>query len=647
MQFSFLFISDYFLSLEGKTLDSSYRGGVVCIAGEVIMKRKITGALLAVFLIISAVSCRNYVYIPYPVVDGSGDEVNPETAYQQTFSKVSWGNVVKQAIAQAGEGMVNGMSSTLTEAGSASQMIMRAATPLSTTTANLILSIAFEGYVDEVSGVIISTGSVSFSMNAEKENTDSQTRYKTEGYMMTSSGLTLESGGVTAEVAVAGMTDSKASMTVTVSESVAAGEPISSAVATNVSLSISMATGSVTVNGEVYDVEEIAPDMPSEPDATIGSEERPFEICSDDDMKELAALLAESTDAVHASLLADIVVTLPSSDEAFFTVKEGQELILSLNGHAIEPEGDNSTTKLYLIADYGKLTINGDGGRLGGHWKTNSIPRGIAIYDGAEAKLYNLRLFTFSTAGGSSLFVPAGGTLSIDDVTINSTQYTIGTAEGSSATISNSRLVNITSNSLSTGWPYAVSSSGNTTIGGTEVYGVQGGIAIIAGTAELNDDIYSETTVDIFSKVEEDFREDYAGFFAEYNTKGNTEPLATECHYGLYITGERNISDSPKCTVNGGEYVSGYRNALQVGNSSDGGEGATAYATIKGGTFWSRNTSSAVVNADDNPQYGHGVLSIEGGRFGSGTNLNLYVDADSYEISGPDGDGFYMVSPKA
>lgn len=610
------------------------------------MRRKMAGALLAVLLMIGAVSCRNYVYVPYPVGNGGGAEVDSGTAYQQTFSVVSWDCVVKQAIAQAGEGMINGMSSTLTETGSRSRMMVPA--PLSAVATSLELSITFDGYVDEASGVVIATGTMSFTMAAEKEETEAKPRYRTVGYTMSSSGLTLESDSITADIIIPAMTDSEASMTVTVSGEVTAGGAISGAIATNVSLSVSTATGSVIVNGEMHDAEEIAPDTPAAPEAAIGSEERPFEVVSDKDMRELSALLAESTEAVHAVLVDDVVITLPDERAtAFFTVGEGKELALSLNGHTIEPEGDNSTTKLYLIADYGKLTINGDGGRLGGHWKTNSIPRGIAIYDGAVADLYDLRLITFSTGGGSSLYVPTGGTLSINGVTVNSTQFTIGTEEGTTATVSNSRLVNITSAALSTGAPYAISSSGNTTIGDTEVYGMKGGIAIVAGTAELNDGIYSETTVDIFSKVEEDFREDYAGFFAEYNTRGETEPQVSDCYYGLYIAGETNISNSPQCIVNGGEYVSGSDNAILVGNSSDGGEGATAYATIKGGTFWSRNTSSAVVNADNNPKYGHGVLSIEGGRFGSRTNLELYVDAESHEISGPDEDGFYTVKAKS
>lgn len=610
------------------------------------MRRKMAGALLAVLLMIGAVSCRNYVYVPYPVGNGGGAEVDSVTAYQQTFTAVSWDSVVKQAIAQAGEGMVNGMSSTLTETGSRSHMMVPA--PLSAVATRLELSITFDGYVDEASGVVIETGSMSFTMAAEKEETGTLTRYRTAGYTMSSPGITLEIDSVTAEVVIPAMTDSEASMTVTVSGEVTAGGAISGAIASNVSLSVSTVSGSVVVNGEVHDAEEIAPDTPAVPEAAIGSEERPFEVVSDEDMRELSALLMESKEAVHAVLVDDVVVTLPDeSAAAFFTVEAGKELVLGLNGHTIEPEGDNSTTTLYLIADYGKLTINGDGGRLGGHWKTSSIPRGIAIYDGAEANLYDLRLITFSTDGGSSLYVPAGGTLSIDGVTVNSTQFTIGTAEGTTATVSNSRLVNIASAALSTGAPYAISSSGNTTIGDTEVYGMKGGIAIIAGTAELNDGIYSETTADIFSKVEEEFREDYAGFFADYNARGETEPQVSDCYYGLYIAGERNISNSPQCIVNGGEYVSGSSNAILVGNSSDGGVGATAYATIKGGTFWSRNTSSAVVNADENPQYGHGILSIEGGRFGSNTNLELYIDVDSHEISGPDEDGFYTVKAKS
>ena len=82
----------------------------------------------------------------------------------------------------------------------------------------------------------------------------------------------------------------------------------------------------------MHDAEEIAPDTPAVPEAAIGSEERPFEIVSDEDMRELSALLAESTETVHAVLVDDVVITLPDEKAtAFFTVGEGKELVLSLN----------------------------------------------------------------------------------------------------------------------------------------------------------------------------------------------------------------------------------------------------------------------------------------------------------------------------
>ena len=139
--------------------------------------------------------------------------------------------------------------------------------------------------------------------------------------------------------------------------------------------------------------------------------------------------------------------------------------------------------------------------------------------------------------------------------------------------------------------------------------------------------------------------DDFATFFAAHNMHSATNPSPVECYYGIYIAGEAAIGNSPMCEVYGGEYISAYRNAVLVGNSNshDGGEGETAYATIYDGTFISpRNFMT--INADENPQYGHGVLSIEGGRFTSAENLDKYIDSTRFEVSAEPVDGYYVVS---
>ena len=380
-----------------------------------------------------------------------------------------------------------------------------------------------------------------------------------------------------------------------------------------------------------------------------GSVENPYVVSDAEALQSIVTRLESAEGTVYVEISSDIALDMPTEKDsmAMLTIPAGGALDLDLNGHTITASEDVSSQRVYLFETYGNLTIHGNG-RIGGHWKENAIPRAVAVYEGATLNMSDTEVFAFSELQGSCLFVQ--GAANLDNVTINTTYYGIGADIASELTMNNSKVVSIASNALKyengvAGHAYTISASGTTEISNTEVYGVQGGIAIIAGSAKLCDGIHSETTANIFNYIEPEFQDDFAAFFAAHNMNSATNPSPVECYYGIYIAGEAAIGNSPMCEVYGGEYISAYRNAVLVGNSNshDGGEGETAYATIYDGTFISPK-NFMTINADENPQYGHGVLSIEGGRFTSAENLDKYIDSTRFEVSAEPVDGYYVVS---
>ena len=148
-----------------------------------------------------------------------------------------------------------------------------AALPLAeeSTTANLVLSITFTGgYVDDSSGVAINSGSMEFTLTANKtkieysETSTVETRYEVQSYTATTASVSMTAtSSIAATVTTDTIANDTVSMTVTVEAEVTAGTSIKGATAMNVSLKVSMSTsGNVTVNDSVYDVEEVKPETP-------------------------------------------------------------------------------------------------------------------------------------------------------------------------------------------------------------------------------------------------------------------------------------------------------------------------------------------------------------------------------------------------
>ena len=140
-------------------------------------------------------------------------------------------------------------------------------------------------------------------------------------------------------------------------------------------------------------------------------------------------------------------------------------------------------------------------------------------------------------------------------------------------------------------WGYCVVSGNydkaNFVANGGNVTGIQGAIGINSGSATIND-------VTAITKNSEGYKDSY---------------------YALYIAGEKG---KPTCTINGGYFSAGERQALYIGNENDGGEGNLAACTVNAGTFVSPAGVECVnYISESESNYGLGFLAINGGKFSS------------------------------
>ena len=131
--------------------------------------------------------------------------------------------------------------------------------------------------------------------------------------------------------------------------------------------------------------------------------------------------------------------------------------------------------------------------------------------------------------------------------------------------------------------------------------GVQGGLAVIGGTA----DIYNGS---------------YATKPCEVHTSG------ASAYYAGYFTGE---SYKTSTNIYGGTFQSASRNALQIGNGNpapDSGAGKESTVMISGGTFIGGDAAKTAIKVDDT-ENAIGGANITGGTFSS--DVEEFVDPSS------------------
>lgn len=598
---------------------------------------------LSLFILILSLllaSCQQYVFIPVEIPSKTQDK----TDFKNTFASVDWDSLLENAVAQEGKGFVNGMSSEFTDSVSTAAFASFSETSKAMTLEARNLRIIFRNYKD-ASGVFIDTGTVDFALKgAMTELGDGSSVYQMTSYNMSVTELSMRASSASESVAVS--TEGLKGAGVATIAFGSDGNVIS---VSNVSLDLANADGKISVNDKSYNVDSVVVDTPIEEKPALGTEANPYTVSSVSDLIGIMGSIAEDQ-TTYITLNSDINVPNITGGTNLIVIPSGYDVILELNGHQIGSAEDLSSESVYLFEVGGKLTINGEG-TLGNPYGQNPLSRGVIVNEGGILIMNNVTARTYSSSYGSTVNV--WGNAEIYGCRIYSAYY--GLALNSTATViidKGTEIASIASNKLTydgsgdDGYAYALSSQGHLIAKNASVYGVQGATSIIGGTAEIYEGYHSEASAETLNKLPEDYQQHYIKYYKESTKPSSVSLVDGEIFYGIYIAGEANKDVNPKCSIYGGTFISSARNSVLVGNSKDGGAGATAYARIYGGTFHGGGSGNVTVNADKNPSYGHGVLSIEGGRFNFKTNLEQYVDDSKFSISeDTDQDGYYTVLP--
>ena len=273
------------------------------------------------------------------------------------------------------------------------------------------------------------------------------------------------------------------------------------------------------------------------------------------------------------------------------TIQEGQNIVLDMNGYSITVADDFSGRPL---VNNGTLTMTGNG----------TIDSSDSMYGGLGA-INNYGTLTIESgtykghiyANGAALYNRAGGTATINDgnfwgcAAVNS-DGVITVNGGTFETTSCNQTVDPTGKKH---WAYCFISSGTLYFNDGNVTGVQGGLAINNGYAEVKGGTFKTTT-------------------CEHTPNGSAS------YYALYIAGEEGEVEAH---ISGGTYTSAYQVAVLCGNDNPGGDGginAKATAYISGGTFTGgTGVKGQALSAGKNT----GDPLITGGTFSS--DVSTYV----------------------
>ena len=297
--------------------------------------------------------------------------------------------------------------------------------------------------------------------------------------------------------------------------------------------------------------------------------------------------------------------------EDIVTIPKGKSLILDLNGKSITVDASFEGRP---IVNEGTLTVTGSGtidssaSEFGGYGAINNFGT-LTVENGT---------FRGSImADGSAVYVRSGS-----EATINGGEFTGTRAVSNDGTLKvyggNFETTSCNQTTDSQGkknhWAYCVASSGELYFYNGTVTGVQGGLAINSGYAEV-------------------YNGDFKTVACEHSNTGQYS------YYALYIAGEINAVEAH---ILGGTYTSASRVAVLCGNDNTGGDGgnnqkATAY--ISGGTFRGGGADETALQAGSNT----GDPRITGGAFSS--DVSVYVP-DGTEMS-QNSENLYVLAPSA
>ena len=355
------------------------------------------------------------------------------------------------------------------------------------------------------------------------------------------------------------------------------------------------------------------------------------------------ASLSEAVAAVPANGV-ETTITLKEDlvQSAPVTVAEGQNIVLDMAGHDITVTSDFSGR---IFTNNGTLTIQGNGtvdvsaAGENGYGMVNNFGT-LTVVDGT---------YTGSDASNASCFYNrAGGTATFINPTIDQAAGCVATEANTDTYIYGGTYVDkyypaienrgnmlITAGSFTntscsscdgSRWGYTIrsgqaSSTAYLRIQGAaedsvQVTGVQGGLAVIGGTADI-----------------------YNGVYQTVRCVNNKQHSSS--YYAGYFTGE---SYETAVNVYGGSFTSYNKTALQVGNGNpapDSGAGKESTVMIYGGTFTGGDKAKTAITVEDQDN-AIGGASILGGSFSS--NVSDYVPA--YCDGETDDDGIFQVTQK-
>lgn len=322
------------------------------------------------------------------------------------------------------------------------------------------------------------------------------------------------------------------------------------------------------------------------------------------------AAVSSSDKTGTVTLLKDTEVSDP------ITINQGETLTLDMQGHTVTVSPDFSTR---LFTNYGDLTIKGNGtvdvtaAGANGYGTVNNY--GTLTVEGG--------IYTNPKESNASNFYNRnGGTATFENATINGGGGCIATQENTTTTINGGHYEDSTypaienrGNMLITGgtfintscsscdgskWGYTVRSGESSETAylkiqgesedSVKVTGVQGGLAVIGGTADIYNGIYETVACKIHG--------------------GNN------AFYAGYFTGE---SYKTATTIYGGSFTSCSKTAVLVGNGNpapDSGAGLESTVMIKGGTFVGGDAAKTAITVNKT-EYAIGAASISGGTFSS------------------------------
>lgn len=350
---------------------------------------------------------------------------------------------------------------------------------------------------------------------------------------------------------------------------------------------------------------------------------------------ELTQAVTTAPDGQERVILLDQDLVLKNQ----LDVKAGKIIVLDLQGHKVTASPDFPAGRMFV--NNGTLTLRGNGtvdmsaAGANGYGAVNNYGT-LVVVDGTyrNTKESGASVF-YNRKGGKATFEnPAiisgcGAVATEKDVTttINGGSYSSETYPAvenrGNMLITGGEFVNTSCSECTSNWGYTVRSGESSDTAylkiqgvaedSVRVTGVQGGLAVIGGTADVYNGVYQTVPCSVHSSGASAF---YAGYFTGESYKTSTN-------------------------IYGGTFSSCSKTGILVGNGNpapDSGNGESSTVMIYGGSFTGGDAAKTAVSVNEQ-QHAVGAARITGGTFSSdpGKFVPTYCKTEN--------DSLYTVTP--